>query len=307
MKPEEFIEKYRIFAEAVENQYFVPAVALLAIAAFRSDWGNKSTENNLFGRGWRTPYEAFQGNARLLHSDPYFHCLRWRKHPKRYLIAIWRSGYNTSPTWARKICTIANTISTHANNENKKQKAMKTPASFYLLLFTFYFLLFPSCLTVNRIQRNCDKFAQICITDKHTEIRYRDTVIFRIDTLRVPLPFRDTVKITDTVRIFNNLAFLPTVHRRFGLIGVDAGVSRSLLTVNAYLTDSTILFAHRDTILIENAIKEQTQTNTVVVEKKYIPGFYKFTFWVFILLIVIAGGYFAWGRFFKNISRKYFP
>lgn len=183
---------------------------------------------------------------------------------------------------------------------------MKKYTPFYLLLFTAHLLFLNSCLTVNRIQRNCDKFAQICVTGTKTEIQYRDTVIFRTDTLRVPLPVRDTVKITDTVRIFNNLAYLPTVHRRFGLIGVDAGVQKSVLSISAYLTDSTILFPHRDTILIEKAIRDQQTTGTVVIREKYIPGFYKFTFWLFIIIAAAAVGYLAWTRFFRKLSGKYF-
>lgn len=169
---------------------------------------------------------------------------------------------------------------------------MKTRTFLYLSLFTFYFLLFPSCLTISRIQRNCDKFAQICVTEKETVTVYRDTTIFRTDTIRVPLPYRDTVKIIDTVRIVNNLAWLPPVHKKIGIIGVNASVARSILNVNAYLTDSTILHTHRDTITLEKVIKEKAETKTVPV--RFIPDFYKFTFWFFFLqvtVLIIVGIY----------------
>lgn len=169
---------------------------------------------------------------------------------------------------------------------------MKTRTFLYLSLFTFYFLLFPSCLTISRIQRNCDKFAQICVTEKETVTVYRDTTIFRTDTIRVPLPYRDTVKIIDTVQIINNLAWLPPVHKKIGIIGVNASVARSILNINAYLTDSTVLHTRRDTITLEKVIKEKAETKTVPV--RFIPDFYKFTFWFFFLqvtVLIIVGIY----------------
>ena len=144
-----------------------------------------------------------------------------------------------------------------------------------------------SCLTVKRIERNCDLFAKVCITESQTQTVYRDTTIYRTDTLLVPLPYRDTVKITDTVQIINNLAYLPTIHKRFGLIGVDAGVNRSILNVSAYLTDSTILYPHIDTVFLENAITDTNTTNTVVVEKRHVPKFFRFTFWLFIIQVIV--------------------
>ena len=145
--------------------------------------------------------------------------------------------------------------------------------------------LLSSCMTVGRIQRNCDEFAKICVTEKQTWTVYRDTTIFRTDTVKVKLP-ADTVTITDTVRIVNNLAYLPPVHRRFGLIGVDAAVNRSILDVKAYLVDSTILVPFRDTIIIEKAIREEKQTALVPV--RYIPGFYKFCFYLFVIQALLA-------------------
>lgn len=167
-------------------------------------------------------------------------------------------------------------------------------------------LVMSSCLTVGRIQRNCDKFAALCVTEKETVTVYRDTTIYRTDTIRVPLPFRDTVKITDTVRIVNNLAWLPPVHKRFGIIGVDASVARSILNVNAYLTDSTILHARNDTVLLEKVIKEDAITQTVVV--KHVPKFYKVLLWIFIFQVLAAVGWFFLrnkiGRYVDRIIRK---
>lgn len=132
--------------------------------------------------------------------------------------------------------------------------------------------LLTSCLTVRQIERNCDKFKKVCVTETVTEIVYRDTTIYITDTIRLVLP-SDTVTITDTVRIINDKAFMPDIYKEFGLIGVKAGINNSILNVSAWLTDSTILYPVHDTIVIENAIKEESTTDTVLV--KYVPVFYK--------------------------------
>lgn len=176
-----------------------------------------------------------------------------------------------------------------------------------LILIVLAFL-FSGCLTVNRIHRNCDKFAQVCITETEKVIVYRDTVIYRNDTILVQLP-RDTVKIIDTVRIINNRAYLPPVYKQFGLIGVDASVIASVLKINAYLTDSTILQPLRDTIVLKDAVKDQVITNTVTIEKRHIPKFYKFTFWFFIVGAGVSVAYIFVGKkldFLFTAIRKIF-
>jgi len=145
-------------------------------------------------------------------------------------------------------------------------------------------ILFSSCLTMSRIERNCDKFAKICIEDTKVEIIYRDTTIYRTDTILVMLP-RDTVKIVDTVTIKDGMAFLPTIHKQFGIIGVDAGVDYNILSVIAYLTDSTLLQPIHDTITLKEVIREQATTKTVKV--KYIPVVYSFALYLLILMFVI--------------------
>lgn len=161
-------------------------------------------------------------------------------------------------------------------------------------------VLLNGCMTVKRIERNCDKFAQICITEKETVIQYRDTTIYRTDTVVVKLP-RDTVKLTDTVQVINNLAYLPSVHKKFGLIGVDAGVRHSVLRVNAYLTDSTLLYAEPDTVHLPGAVQIKEVTNTVPV--RFVPGFYKFTFWLFWVVVGSIALVIAWWilRNFTNV------
>jgi hypothetical protein len=81
-------------------------------------------------------------------------------------------------------------------------------------------------------------------------------------------------------------------HKKFGLVWVSAGVINSVLNVTAGLTDSTILVPVHDTIFIKDAVTNTTTDNTVVLPpEKYIPKFYKFTFWLFIFVVVIGIGY----------------
>lgn len=158
-------------------------------------------------------------------------------------------------------------------------------------------LCLSSCLTVQKIQRNCDTFAKICVTSATTETITRDTTIYRHDTVFFQLP-PDTVKIVETVQIVNNQAILKPIKKQFGFIGVNAWINNNRLNINAWLTDSTILIPYRDTILIADAFTATTTQNTVTVHKKYIPKFYKFTFWLVIIQLT-AAAFFIAGYFLK--------
>ena len=153
----------------------------------------------------------------------------------------------------------------------------------YLILIT---VLSTSCLTVKRIERNCDKFAKVCITESVTKIVYRDTIIFKDRIVKIKLP-SDTVRITDTITIINNRGYLPERYKEFGVIWASASVRNSVLSVRAGLIDSTILVPIKDTIRIKDAITNQTTENTATVIKKHIPKFFWFTFWYFIVTLVV--------------------
>lgn len=173
-----------------------------------------------------------------------------------------------------------------------------------MLIMAGWFLT--SCLTIGKIQRNCDKFARVCITDSKTTVVYRDTTIFITDTLvvdkiiEVPVPqYKDSVNIRDSVRIVNQYAFFKPVHKENGIIAVDASINYSVLKIDSYLTDSTILYhyqdklTYEDSVKIAGAIKEKTTDNTVVLPpERYVPKIYKITFWLVILAVVAIGVYF---------------
>lgn len=152
------------------------------------------------------------------------------------------------------------------------------------LLYFVILLVLSSCMTVGRIQRNCDQFAKICVTETTTEIRYRDTLVY-LDPIPVRLPNSD-INISQTLTVVDGVVNLPVQIHKTGLITTEVSVVNNELQVNSYLNDSTILFKP-DPVLINDGIREERQKNLVPV--KYVPGFYRFTFWLFIaqaLLIV---------------------
>lgn len=161
---------------------------------------------------------------------------------------------------------------------------MKT---FYFLLLTF---AFSSCLTVDKIQRNCGKFTKICVTAVETETITRDTTIYRHDTIFIQLP-ASNIKITDTIYIEKNQAVLKPVHKEVGLIWVDAWINNNWLNIAAGLTDSTILVPVHDTLFLPDIFSQTTTTNTVTVKEKYIPKFYNFCFWFVIIQILLIIGF----------------
>lgn len=139
---------------------------------------------------------------------------------------------------------------------------MRKSSLLLLVLFAF-----SSCLTVGRINRNCDKFYDVCVTSER-EVIYRDTTIYRTDTVYFKLP-PDTVTIHDT--IING--YMPPVYREFGLVWASASVDNYLLSVHAGLIDSTIMQSISDTIRLTGAIKYETTINTVDVP--YLPWWAK--------------------------------
>jgi len=59
---------------------------------------------------YKTPKDAFLAHSRLLLTNRYKHCLRWTYSPKRYLIAVWRSGYATDINYGKKMCDMVDSI-----------------------------------------------------------------------------------------------------------------------------------------------------------------------------------------------------
>lgn len=163
-------------------------------------------------------------------------------------------------------------------------------------------VFFTSCITVKRIEKNCDKFAKVCITETVTKMEYRDTTIYKDRIIKVQLP-NDTIRITDTVRVINDRCYLPMRHKQFGVVWVSASVVNSILNVSAGLVDSTILIPVHDTIFIKDAVSNTTTDNTVVLPpEKYIPTIYQVAFWLVVFQLIVLT-LFLLGKFgvIKNV------
>ena len=68
-----------------------------------------------------------------------------------------------------------------------------------------------------------------------------------------------------------------------GMVIITARVKDSKLTASGYINRDSIVANIRDSILIKNAIRQSNSKTTVTIREKYIPGFYRFTFWFAII------------------------
>jgi hypothetical protein len=151
------------------------------------------------------------------------------------------------------------------------------------LVISIAFLL-SSCMTVRRIQRNCEEFSKICTVNTWHDIQYRDTIIY-LDPIEAKLPISDinismqlTVKDGRVVNIEN-------VKKTQGLITTDAWIEDGVLTINSFLNDSTILIKP-DPVIIHDAIVNEITGQTIKI--KFIPKTYKWSFWIVIIEIFIG-------------------
>lgn len=161
-----------------------------------------------------------------------------------------------------------------------------------------------SCLTVGRIQRNCDKFAQICVTSSETETRYRDTTI-HFPPIAARLP-ESNILIKTELKITDGKVNLPRQVSQHGLITTEVEIIDNQLLVKSYLSDSTIL-VKPDPVTIHDAIREEKSKEYIKLPpEKYIPGFYKFTMRYFVVSLVVGLLYLLWVLYFRRL-RKFFP
>lgn len=159
-----------------------------------------------------------------------------------------------------------------------------------IVLFLLIIIASSSCLSVKRIQRNCDEFAAVCITDTEieTEIVYLDKIVYVDRDVPVKLP-ADTVKIDIPIPCTETINLGP-ITRENGLVGATAQVVNSRLFVEAYLTDSIYIGHLQDSIRILNAVKQTVvvETNTVTIKED--TNFGKFAKrWFWWSLVILAG------------------
>lgn len=156
-------------------------------------------------------------------------------------------------------------------------------------------VLMSSCLTVGRIQRNCDKFAAVCGGTTTTVIEYRDTTIYIDKPVWLKLP-KDTAKLVLNLGKGGDIKDGKTSIKS-GIVTINTEVKDSVLKITSFINKDSIVSQLRDSLKI--AIKSEYSKTIVPVKECYIPGWYKF--WgnigiVLTSLVVLAVGWFI----FKN-------
>jgi len=156
-----------------------------------------------------------------------------------------------------------------------------------------------SCMTVNRIEKNCSEFAKICevpvkkevkiITNTVTEIEYRDTIIYKylpgkVVEKKIPVYIREGI-VESELSILNTPLAMST-----------ARVFNSRLEHNLTQNDTTLRLELEDakkTIRILNTEKWKTELeNTIIVEEN--SNFAKLAikvFWGLVVIVIIGIGY----------------
>jgi len=146
------------------------------------------------------------------------------------------------------------------------------------LLLIFIAVLLTSCMTVKRIERNCETFYKVCVQTDQSVV-FRDTII-ALPPIQAKLP---ESKIRESlILVSSGKVTLPRQVFKRGLITVSVEVNDNRLLVDASIPDSILV--KPDPVIIYKAIREETTTNTVPV--KYIPRAYKFAFWLVIVQII---------------------
>ncbi|MDH5524540.1 MAG: hypothetical protein OEY01_11190 [Desulfobulbaceae bacterium] len=157
-----------------------------------------------------------------------------------------------------------------------------------LIIFIFAWSL-TSCLTVNRIQKNCDKFATVCVVPVKTVIQRKDTTIYLERKIPVPIP-GDTVRIEIPVMVKgeNNQPVIrpqisiKPIYRESEHIVLTAKIENNKILAEARLKEGFVIVSIEDTITIKDAIVNTTTENNIIQPPfKFIPKLYKFTFWLF--------------------------
>lgn len=161
-----------------------------------------------------------------------------------------------------------------------------------LILFFIVVVVMQSCMTIPRIQRNCDKFLKVCSVEKSTVTVYRDTIvpIQRIIPIHIPESRIDVrgQKITIVRRQGKpDQVKMEPIKQTNGVITIEARIENNVPILNAYLNDSTILYHYQDSIRIANAVRETMQKEKIIVKK--IPALHRTVLWLFIIENIIFG------------------
>ncbi len=158
------------------------------------------------------------------------------------------------------------------------------------LTFLLIGLLFTSCLTVKRIERNCDLFAKVCLTGKDTtfvtreiETTYRDTIIEYIIK-------RDTVYKETPVYVEKGIVNSGVSHLEVGFAKSDAWVKSGILKHFLESGDTLLRIRLDNALRNVETLKTRLEKRQNIVTVKENTEFGKFTikwFWISFFVILI--------------------
>jgi len=160
-------------------------------------------------------------------------------------------------------------------------------------------LLSVSCMSTRRIKKNCDLFADICITETETEteIRYVDTTIYvyRDTSYNVPIPPKIIYK-EKPVTIIQGLVYSKPLILETDLCKSISQVRNSKLTATLEQKDTTIRFELKNALIREEHWKseyiKETNKETVTIQENtnWAKACIKIT-WGLIVVIMVGIAY----------------
>lgn len=136
-------------------------------------------------------------------------------------------------------------------------------------------LIAVSCLTDKSIVKHRDRILNVL---GKTEITYKDSLIYRTDTVKIQLPASD-VTVDTLIDIKNGIASLDTITAKKGLITMQAWVNNNMLGVNAWLNEKFVSKEVHDTIIVEVPTIKTVITPVDHFIEKELNWYQKFCIW----------------------------
>lgn len=133
-------------------------------------------------------------------------------------------------------------------------------------------LSFTSCLTVGKIERNCDKFLLVCGQQVSVRTQYRDTVVPLEKNLNIQLPVSH-IDVSGELKYDPQKRLKMHVRETNGIISTEMTLNGDHYRLNSYLNDSSIQYKYKDSIKIERVTTFKERV--VEVPVKYVPLHYK--------------------------------
>lgn len=170
------------------------------------------------------------------------------------------------------------------------------------LTFILIGLLSVSCMTVKRIERNCDKFEKICTTgsvdtvriETHTETILRDTTInfyFPRDTVYLETPIK---RIPGRRTVEWGLINSKVSYLKAGLAWSTAQVKGGVMQHYLESGDTIVPIQLKDALKTITTLRTELKSSTKYITIKENTQFAEFcikVFWVVLIIVVLGIGY----------------